>query len=216
MQKLKTQSIHISPSTVEEKIHLEKQLPFDPGNKTGPTIDLYFHELTSKKTTSQRILGFIVGLVLSILFIITFPFIALLIKRDSRHSVIQDMDVPGRRGKIFQLYRYSTDPSHISLLSSFLKKTGLYKLPSVINLWKGDINLIGPQPYPEEICNIWNEEFSDYYKRFSLKPGLLGIAEPMSDPDNLEEVAKALKRELNYILKPSLKKDFKHLFGWYQ
>lgn len=212
LQKLQNKTIDISPSTVEEKIHLEKQLPFNPGHKIGPTTNLYFHELTSEKNTSQKVLRITIGLVLSALFVVTFPLFALLIKGVSSKSLVQKIEVPGRRGRIFTLYRYPVDSS---IMGSFLKKTGLYKLPSVINLWKGNINLIGPQPYPKELCNKWNKELSDYYKRFSLKPGFWGVAEPISDYENLEEVAQSLDKELRYILNPSLKKDVRCLFGIY-
>lgn len=160
---------------------------------------------------SQKILRFIGGLILSILFVVTFPFFALLMKGVSGNSLIQKVEVPGRQGRIFHLYRY---PSH-SFAGSLLEKTELYKLPAVINLWKGEINLIGPEPYPKQFCNIWNKELSDYYKRFSLKPGFWGVAKSISNPDDIEEVAQSLDEELKYILNPSLKKDFKHLCRMY-
>lgn len=202
-------------STVEEKVHLENKLPFNPGQKKGPTVDLFFHELTSEKGIGQRILRTTVTIILSLVFLVTFPIIALLIKMLSGETVIQKTAVPGRRGIVFQHYSY---PTHRTLtdkpfsFGSFLRKTGLYKLPSVINIWRGHMNLVGPGVYAAEKCNHWNKHLSDYYKRFALPPGYFEISRPIQDTNNLQEVSQSLTQELNYILSPTLEKDLKYLF----
>lgn len=211
MQQLANKTHQPSITTVEEKVHLEKQLPFDPYNKKGPTTDLYFHELTTKKHLGQKALHYGVSIILGMLFILTLPLIAIFIKC-AREPVFNKVTTPGRRGIIFQQYQYSYQDF---LFGSFLKKTGLYKLPSVINLWKGNLNLIGPLSYPSEWCNRWNKQFSDYYKRFAIKPGFFGVAKEISHPEDVEKVALSLEKELKYIFNPSFKKDFKHLFGLY-
>lgn len=216
MQELANKTSDSAIATVEEKIHLEKQLPFDPKNKTGPTTELYFHELTTKKHLGQKILRYVGGIILGILFVLTLPLIALLIKCTSRESVFRKITVPGRRGISFQQYQYPTkhsDTSKSFLIGSFLNKSGLYKLPSVINIWKGDLNLVGPRTYPQEWCNNWNNQLSDYYKRFALHPGFLGVAKTISNSEDIDEVASSLEKELKYIHNPSFKKDFKRLFG---
>ena len=202
-------------STVEEKVHLENKLPFNPGQKKGPTVDLFFHELTSEKGIGQQILQSAVTIILSLVFLATLPIIALLIKLFSGETVIQKTAVPGRRGIVFQYYSYPTRRTLTDKpfsFGTFLRKSGLYKLPSVINIWKGHMNLVGPRVYAAEKCNYWNKELSDYYKRFALPPGYFGISKPIQDTNNLQEVSQSLKQELNYILFPTLKKDLKHLF----
>jgi len=202
-------------STVEEKVHLENKLPFNPGQKKGPTVDLFFHELTSEKGIGQQVLQTTVTIILSMVFLATLPVIALLIKLFSGETVIQKTAVPGRRGIVFQHYTY---PTHRTLtdkpfsFGTFLRKSGLYKLPSVINIWKGHMDLVGPGVYAAEKCNYWNKQLSDYYKRFALPPGYFGISKPIQDTNNLQEVSQSLKQELNYILSPTLKKDLKYLF----
>lgn len=214
---MRRNTVHSIPSEVDEKIHLEKHLPFNPGDKVGPTTDLYFHELPSDISTGQKVFRFIVCIILTILFALTLPLFAILIK-SSRERVLRKIYVTGKRGRTFPLYLYSTrysDSSEFFWAGHFLYKTGLYRLPAVINLWRGEINLVGPHPYPKEWCTNWNVQLSDFYKRFNLKPGFFGVAEYISDPDDLDKVAKAFKKELLYILKPSLKKDVKRLCGFF-
>lgn len=201
-------------STVEEKVHLENKLPFNPGQKKGPTVDLFFHELTCQKGVGQQVLRTVGTVILSILFLASFPIIALFIKLFSQESVIQKTAVPGRRGIVFQYYTYPTKRTISNksfAFGTFLQKTGLYKLPSVINIWKGQLNLVGPGVYAAEKCNYWNKKLSDYYKRFAMPPGYFGVSKPVKDPDNLQEVSRSLEDELNYILSPTLTKDLKYL-----
>jgi len=206
----------ISISNVKEKIHLEKQLPFRPNDKVGPTLDLYFHELRPEKSTGQKILTFLCTLGLSLIFFLSYPFIALLIKLTSKEPVISQKKVLGRRGTSFPLYSYTTKYSNSdnSLPGGrFLRKYGLDRLPSVINLWKQELTLVGPKPYPERYCNSWNKELSDYYKRFAMKPGYFHVADLITSPENIDEVADSLDEEFQFLLKTSFKYDLTYLLG---
>ena len=216
MQKELQKRSTLTASTVEEKIHIEKRLPFDPDSKTGPTIDLYFHELNSEKATSQKVLNVFGSILLGILFVVTLPVAALGITLFSNEPIFRTVTTPGRRGIIFQQYLYPTSRSESDRpfrFGTFLRKTGLYKLPLVINIWKGQINLVGPKPYPAEWSNYWNRQLSDYYKRFSLNPGYFTVGEPITDPDDIQQLEASLEEELQYILNPSLGKDIKYVLG---
>ncbi len=210
------QKTELEIATVAEKILLEKQLPFNPDIKQGPTIDLYFHELTTDKSFSQKLLVFFGSFFVGLCFIATLPAFALLIKISSRGPVFQKVTVPGKRGITFKQYRYSTknvDTQKTFALGTFFHETKLEKLPSIINVLKGEMELIGPSPYPANWCNHWNKELSDFYKRFAHKPGFFNITEPVSDHENTENIAESLKKEFNYILNPTFKKDMQNMLG---
>lgn len=179
-------------------------------------MDLYFHELRPERSTAQKILTFLYTLGLSLIFFLSYPFIALLIKLTSGEPVISNKKVLGRRGTSFQLYSYTTeysDSDHPLPGGRFLRKSGLDRLPSVINLWKQELTLVGPKPYAEKYCNRWNKELSDYYKRFAMKPGYFHVADLITSPENIEEVADSLEEEFRFLLKTSFKHDVKYLFG---
>jgi lipopolysaccharide/colanic/teichoic acid biosynthesis glycosyltransferase len=201
--------------SVQEKILLEKQFPFN-SEKAGPTVDLYFHELSKKKSFSQKVLRFSATPILSIAFAVSLPVIGLLIKICSSEPVFNKKKVTGKRGTVFTHFSYSTKDTGSNkefLFGTFLRKTGLAKLPSVINIWRGDLDLVGPQPFPEEWCNEWNNQLTDFYKRFSFAPGFLNIAVPVTNYEDIKQVNRALKQELRYVLNPSFKADRQRLMG---
>jgi len=204
-------------TTVQEKVLLEKHLPHNPGNKTGPTIELFFHELPSEKTLGPKIIQSLAILVLGFLFLITLPLVAIGIKLSTGKSVLEKKLVPGRNGILFPYYTYrihKNSGKNIDFaLGTFLYKTGLFKLPCVINMWKGQLNLVGPHPYPADLSNKWNKELTDYYKRFSLQPGFLNVAPKITDVNDIDSVAQSLKQELDYVCNPTFQKDLKYLLG---
>lgn len=204
-------------STVQEKVLLEKHIPHDSTNKVGPVVELFFHELPSEKTLGPKIIQSIASLIIGLLYVATYPFIALGIKLSTGQSVFQKELVPGRNGILFSHYSYrihkGSDGKQNYLLGTFLYKTGLSKLPSIVNIWKDQLDLVGPYPYPAQLCNKWNRELTDYYKRFSLKPGFFPVAPVITDHEDLDAVAKSLQTELDYICNPTLKKDLKSLTG---
>lgn len=213
---LNSEKENFNIDSVQEKIHLEKQLPFRPKDKKGPTIELYFHEINRKPSLLQKTTYLLTSIFLTFLFLITLPFCAIIIWAFTGGPVFQRVNVPGRRGIVFQYWSYSTrhikKTSQKSRLGDFLYQIGLHKLPSVINIWKGQMNIVGPAPYAEIHCNTWNQELSDYYKRFAFKPGFFGVGEPIKNFEDLNEVEKSLEQEFNYLLNPTLSKDLKNIF----
>jgi len=193
----------LEASTVHEKVLLEKHLPYNPKDNNGPIIELFFHELPSQKNIIQKVIQFWAILPLGLLFLITLPFFALGIKLFTKKPLFQKTLVPGRNGILFPLYSYP------------IQNVELSKLPSIINILKGQLNLIGPLAYPGEMCKKWNKELSHYYKRFALKPGYWGVAPVITKNDDIETVANSLEKELKYVCNPTLKKDLEYLFRFH-
>lgn len=64
------------------------------------------------------------------------------------------------------------DDPRISRLGRFLRKSSLDELPQLINVFKGDLSLVGPRPLvPEEM-----KQFSKHSIILSVKPGITGLA----------------------------------------
>jgi lipopolysaccharide/colanic/teichoic acid biosynthesis glycosyltransferase len=61
--------------------------------------------------------------------------------------------------------------------AAFLFRYRLYKLPQLINVFLGDMSLVGPRPEPIE----WYQEFSSrlpfLHRRINIRPGLTGLAQ---------------------------------------
>ncbi len=60
----------------------------------------------------------------------------------------------------------------ITKVGKFLRKYSLDELPQLLNVLKGDMNLIGPRP-----CIVYQVKYFKYWKkhRFNIKPGITGL-----------------------------------------
>jgi len=99
----------------------------------------------------------------------------------------------GKDGKEFRLYKFRSmipdaenetgavlaseyDP-RITHIGRFMRRRALDELPQVINLWRGDLSLVGPRPERPELFNKIIMELPDFNDRLQVRPGLTGIAQ---------------------------------------
>jgi lipopolysaccharide/colanic/teichoic acid biosynthesis glycosyltransferase len=130
-------------------------------------------------------------IVLSPFFFIT----AVIIKLGSKGPVFYKQERLGRDFKPFMLYKFRTmiqgadkqkdklknevkglfkmkeDP-RVTKIGKFLRRTCLDELPQLINVWKGEMSLVGPRPHlQKELHNFKGWRMT----RFKVKPGLTGM-----------------------------------------
>lgn len=206
--------------SIQESIIYEKQPMENQPSKKGPTVDYFFHELARDESRLQRMTDIVVGLISFIFFIITYPIIGLLIKLTSKGPVLEKVKCPGFRGIIFNLYTYRIHPStdkvnsnqyalkSFTSLGKILHSLRLDKLPASINLLNGDIRLVGPVIFPEMRSYELNSHYTDFFKRYALKPGLFSPSLHRID-ELIEYDASDLKKDLNYVQFPTFKKNLK-------
>ena len=98
------------------------------------------------------------------------------------------------------------DP-RITKMGKILRKTSIDELPQLINIFKGDMSLIGNRPYlPRE-----KEDMGEYYNDvLKTKPGLTGYWQVSGRSDTTFE--ERLKLEKYYSNHSSLKLDIKIFF----
>jgi lipopolysaccharide/colanic/teichoic acid biosynthesis glycosyltransferase len=93
----------------------------------------------------------------------------------------------GRAGRPFRLLKFRTmrhpepgregpefDAERLGRLGSWLRATSIDELPSLVNLLRGDITLVGPRPLP---VHYWDRYRGDEYRRFEVRPGITGLAQ---------------------------------------
>ena len=66
------------------------------------------------------------------------------------------------------------DAERLTGLGRFLRGTSLDELPSLVNLLRGNVTLVGPRPLP---VHYWERFRGDEYRRFEVKPGITGLAQ---------------------------------------
>jgi lipopolysaccharide/colanic/teichoic acid biosynthesis glycosyltransferase len=149
--------------------------------------------------------------------------IAVLIKLDSPGPALYVPQMVGRDCRPFRLFRFRTmrvgSPAHLSAnerltrVGRFIRNYSLDHLPTLFNILKGDLSIVGPRPMEPEVVDLQDPAWQAYFR---VKPGFfnyavlkLGSTFGPSSADNL-----ALKRELEleYIQKQSLVFDLQLLF----
>lgn len=144
----------------------------------------------------MRILDVVCSFFLLIFLLPLFFIIAILIKMDSRGPVFFLQKRCGKRGKTFDMYKFRTmvkdaeslkkklknemegpmfkmrnDP-RITEIGRILRKYSLDELPQLINVFTGQMSLVGPRPLADEEMtgdDAWREI------RLSVKPGMTGL-----------------------------------------
>jgi sugar transferase EpsL len=94
---------------------------------------------------------------------------------------------PGLHGTIFMLRKFrtmrtplanedllSTDTVRLTSLGRFLRSTSLDELPSLWNVLRGDMSLVGPRPLLPEYLPLYT---SHQMRRHEVKPGITGWAQ---------------------------------------
>lgn len=126
----------------------------------------------------------------SLLFIMLFPvfvFLSILIYFKNGSPIFFLQRRPGLNGEIFTLYKFRTmtsekdksgafrpDSDRMTIFGSFLRSSSLDEIPSLINVIKGDMSLVGPRPLLVQYLPLYSRE---QFRRHLVKPGITGLAQ---------------------------------------
>lgn len=168
----------------------------------------------------KRVLDFILS---SIALIIMSPILVILTIIGAivvRGNPFFSQDRPGLHERIFKLIKFRTMtnekdekgnylPDDIRLIpyGRFLRKTSLDELPELLNIWKGDMAIVGPRPLLIRYLPYYTTEER---KRHSVRPGLTGLAQV--NGRNALEWDKRLAMDVEYTNHISFIGDFKILY----
>ena len=94
---------------------------------------------------------------------------------------------PGKDEKIFKVIKFKTmtderdaegkllpDAQRLTKVGKFVRSTSIDELPQLINVFKGDMSLIGPRPLLVQYLPLYNEEQK---RRHEVRPGISGWAQ---------------------------------------
>jgi exopolysaccharide biosynthesis polyprenyl glycosylphosphotransferase len=149
-----------------------------------------------------------------------FALIALAIKLDSAGPVFFVHDRVGFRGKHLRLLKFRTmypaagttsewaadNDARITRVGKWLRQYHLDELPQLINILRGEMNLVGPRPHPVRNFELFMEKIPYYALRTIVRPGLTGWAQVRQGYANgLDEETEKMRYDLYYI---------KHMSAW--
>ena len=105
--------------------------------------------------------------------------------------------------------------SRVFPFGEFLRKTSIDELPQFINVFKGEMSIIGPRPHMLHHTDIYSELIGDYMVRHYAKPGITGWAQVNGSRGETKEVSEMKKRvdlDIWYIENWSISLDISIFF----
>jgi len=152
--------------------------------------------------------------------------IALAIKVTSPGPVFYRQVRMGLDGRVFEMLKFRSmvvgaeketgpvwaqkeDPRRTQL-GRFLRKISLDELPQLINVFKGEMSLVGPRPERPELIKSFKDKIPNYMLRHKMKAGMTGWAQIHGWRGNTS-LEKRIEFDLFYIENWSLLMDLKIL-----
>jgi len=131
-----------------------------------------------------------------VLFAPLLMLIALAVKLESKGPVFFRQKRIGRQNALFDIYKFrsmrveqsdaggvrsaSRDDDRITRVGRFIRATSLDELPQLLNVFKGDMSIVGPRPHAVHSTarsKLFWEVDDRYWYRHACKPGITGLAQ---------------------------------------
>ncbi len=214
---------------VDEQQFLQELTHKIPVTTIRPS-DLVFSEGFKLSRTKQALKVAADWFIGALLLVISLPLLALAglaVVVESGFPVFYRQDRVGLGGRTFRVFKLRSmrqdaekdgarfaeenDP-RITKVGRFLRKTRLDELPQLINVFRGEMALVGPRPERPVFVNQF-ESLSPYFAlRHSVRPGITGWAQVMYGyASGSDEALEKLSYDLYYIKHFSLRQDIEIL-----
>jgi putative colanic acid biosynthesis UDP-glucose lipid carrier transferase len=196
-----------------------------------PVLKKYNEPLTLlRNQTVKRTFDFIISSFV-IVFVLSWmvPLIGLLIKLESKGPIFFRQERSGRDNTSFvclkfrsmkvndesDLIQATKNDMRVTKLGAFLRKMSIDELPQFINVFKGDMSVIGPRPHMLRHTEEYYEQVDHYMVRLYLKPGVTGWAQANGYRGEIKDINLMKKRveyDIWYMENWSLLLDIKILW----
>lgn len=148
--------------------------------------------LTAEQTIVKRTMDLVIS---AIALVVTSPIMlacAIAIKAEDGGKVFFKQKRATLGGKIFEVYKFRTmreagsvnrsvteDDDRITHVGKVLRKFRIDELPQFINIFKGEMSVVGPRPEMIENVDEYTQELPEFSYRLRVKAGLTGYAQIM-------------------------------------
>jgi polysaccharide biosynthesis protein PslA len=154
---------------------------------------------------------------------------AIAIRWESSGPVFFRQERIGRGNRIFRIYKFRSMYHHatdahaerltqigdarVTRVGAFIRRTSVDELPQLINVFKGEMSIVGPRPHAlaAKAANLlyWDVD-ARYRERHAIKPGMTGLAQVRGFRGNthqIEDLTNRLQADLEYVGSWSLRND---------
>ena len=195
-----------------------------------PLIEVNFQESKWSSSGMKRASDFLLSTITLLVFSPLFILIGIIIKINSKGPIIYSQKRLGYRGRPYNIYKFRSmvadaeeksgpvwtldDDPRITSIGNILRKYRIDELPQFINVFFGQMSIIGPRPERPYFIEKLKEKFPLYERRFRVRPGITGWSQIKHPSDTKEEdVRQKLRYDFYYIENLSFNLDLKILLS---
>ncbi len=96
----------------------------------------------------------------------------------------------------------------VTAVGRFMRKSRIDELPQLLNVIKGEMNLVGPRPERPSIFVRLREQVDDYPLRQRVRPGITGLAQISNPYDrDLDDVRRKVHFDMEYMKQQGVLED---------
>ncbi len=168
---------------------------------------------------------------LAIVFILSWliPLISLVIWLESGRPIFFLQKRTGKDNKPFNCFKFrsmkvnndanskqaSKEDQRITRVGKILRKTSLDEFPQFLNVFLGDMSIIGPRPHMLKHTDDYSNRINQFMVRQFMKPGISGWAQVngfRGETKRLEDMEKRVEHDLWYMENWSIWLDVRIIF----
>ena len=158
------------------------------------------------------------------------PILYILIKLESPGDLYFKQMRHGLKRRTFQCYKFRSmtenrdsdqkmatrNDMRVTRIGAFLRKTSLDELPQFINVFKGEMSVVGPRPHMVVHTQDFEKSVDKYLVRHFVKPGITGLAQIKGFRGEILEATDINHRtrlDIFYVEKWSMELDLRIIFN---
>lgn len=171
---------------------LLKETPL--GNATlMPVISMGETPLSGSSVVVKRLFDILGSACLILICLPFWTVLAILIKLESRGPVFYTQERIGLDGRSFKVYKFRSmrvgaeeqsgpvwavkDDPRVTKLGAWMRRNNIDETPQFLNVFRGDMSLVGPRPERPHFVNQFKSNVPSYLKRHLVKSGITGWAQ---------------------------------------
>lgn len=138
---------------------------------------------------TKRFIDLLISTLTLLLLSPIFVIVIIILLLTGEHEVFYLQERVGYKNNLFNIWKFSTmkknsanigtgeitlrnDP-RVTKFGKLLRRTKINELPQIINVFKGDMSIVGPRPLMQISFNLYSDEVKS--KIYDFKPGITGI-----------------------------------------
>ncbi|MFT3936678.1 MAG: undecaprenyl-phosphate glucose phosphotransferase [Chitinophagaceae bacterium] len=196
-----------------------------------PVLSMRTEPLDDVSSRGRKRLFDLVVSFLVIVFILSWliPILGIIIWLESKGPIFFSQERTGRDNKSFSCYKFRSmkvnkeadtkqaqrDDDRFTRIGKFMRRTSLDEFPQFINVFKGEMSIVGPRPHMLRHTEVYSKILGEYMVRQFLKPGVTGWAQVHGYRGEIkddEQLRKRIEHDIWYMENWSIWLDMRIMF----